>query len=48
MSGDQFNCRPMETKMVTNCYSDKMEIVMDRCVLDNYNIESAKAGFPIL
>ena len=45
MGDDQLTCRPMETKMVTNCYSDRMEIVMDRCVLENYNVESAKPGF---
>lgn len=45
MGNDQLNCRPMETKMVTQCYSDKMEILMDRCVLENYDVDSAKAGF---
>ena len=45
MGDDQLNCRPMETKMVTRCYSDRMEILMDRCVLENYDVDSAKAGF---
>ena len=47
MGDDQLNCRPMETKMVTQCYSDKMEILMDRCVMENYDVDSAKAGFLI-